>query len=83
LETPETVAVGTGYDEVVAWSWATIFWASARPELAVLLLLGAAPVLVALELELLLLELHAASSAAAVIAAPGASHRFHLCVIAM
>jgi hypothetical protein len=39
--------------------------------------------LAALELELLLLELHAASSAAAVIAAPGASHRFHLCVIAM
>jgi hypothetical protein len=64
-------------------SCATIFWASATPELAELLLLGAAPVveLAALELELLL-ELHAASSAA-VIAAPGASHRFHLCVIAM
>jgi hypothetical protein len=30
----------------------------------------------------LLLELHAASTAAAVIAAPGASQRFHLCVIA-
>jgi len=78
------VAVGTGYDEVVAWSWATIFWAWARPELAVLPLLGAALLeLAALELELLLLELHAASSAAAVIAAPGASQRFHLCVIAM
>jgi hypothetical protein len=51
----------------------------------VLLLLGVAlvPELAALELELLLLELHAASSAAAVIAAPGASQRFHLCVIAM
>jgi hypothetical protein len=35
----------------------------------------------ALVLELLL-ELHAASSAAAVSAAPGASHRIHLCVIA-
>jgi hypothetical protein len=37
------------------------------------------------EVELLLelpLELHAASTAAAVIAAPGASQRFHLCVIA-
>ena len=76
-------AVGTGYAEVVDSSCVTIFWAVARPELAVLLLLGAAPVLVALELELLLLELHAASSAAAVIAAPGATQRFHLCVIAM
>jgi hypothetical protein len=35
----------------------------------------------ALGLELLL-ELHAASSAAAVSVAPGASHRIHLCVIA-
>ena len=77
------LAVGTGYAEVVDSSCVTIFWAVARPELAVLLLLGAAPVLVALELELLLLELHAASSAAAVIAAPGATQRFHLCVIAM
>jgi hypothetical protein len=31
----------------------------------------------------LLLELQAASTAAAVIAAPGASQRFHLCVIAV
>ena len=79
------LAVGTGYAEVVDSSCVTIFWAVARPELAVLLLLGAAPVLAlaALELELLLLELHAASSAAAVIAAPGATQRFHLCVIAM
>ena len=77
------LAVGTGYAEVVDSSCVTIFCAVTRPELAVLLLLGAAPVLVALELELLLLELHAASSAAAVIATPGASHCFHLCVIAM
>ena len=76
------LAVGTGYAEVVDSSCVTIFCAVTRPELAVLLLLGAAPVLVALELELLL-ELHAASSAAAVIAAPGATQRFHLCVIAM
>lgn len=50
-----------------------------------LLLPGAAPVveLAALELELLLLELHAASSAAAVITTPGASHCFHPCVTAM
>jgi hypothetical protein len=34
-----------------------------------------------LELELLLPELHAARTAAAVSAAPGATQRFHLCVI--
>jgi hypothetical protein len=66
----------------------TIAWAVATPEDAVLpaelaaelladgeLLLGA---LLELELELL----QAASRATAVIAAPGAAHRFHLCVIA-
>jgi hypothetical protein len=36
-----------------------------------------------LELELLVLELHAARTAAAVSAAPGATKRFHLCVIAI
>jgi hypothetical protein len=36
-----------------------------------------------LELELLVLELHAARTAAAVSAAPGATQRFHLCVIAI
>jgi hypothetical protein len=69
---------------VVASSWVTIAWAVATPEVAVLaaellavgeLLLGA---LLELELELL----QAASRATAVIAAPGAAHRFHLCVIA-
>jgi hypothetical protein len=35
-----------------------------------------------LELELLVLELQAARTAAAVSAAPGATQRFHLCVIA-
>ena len=69
---------------VVASSWVTIAWAVATPEDAVLapevlavgeLLLGAL-----LELELALLQ--AASRATAVIAAPGAAHRFHLCVIA-
>jgi len=78
------LAVGTGYAEVVDSSCVTIFCAAVRPEPAVLPLLGTALVLelAALELELLL-ELHAASSAATVIAAPGVSHRFHLCVIAM
>jgi hypothetical protein len=76
---------------VVASSWLTICWAFVRPaevppaaELAAELapelaadeeLAGAPP---ALEL----LELQAASTAAAVTAAPGASQRFHLCVIA-
>jgi DNA-binding GntR family transcriptional regulator len=36
-----------------------------------------------LELELLVLELQAARTAAAVSAAPGATQRFHLCVIAI
>jgi hypothetical protein len=80
------LAVGTGYCEVVDSSCPTIFCAAARPEPAVLLLLLLLAVaeLAGLEFELELLpELHAASSAAAVIAAPGASHCFHLCVIAM
>jgi hypothetical protein len=73
---------------VVASSWETICCAFATPadveldaeavaddeELA-----GAAALL---ELELLVLELHAARTAAAVSAAPGATQRFHLCVIA-
>jgi hypothetical protein len=68
----------------VASSCATIFWAAATPADAELVAEGEllAPVLEpALVLELLL-ELHAASSAAVVSAAPGASHRIHLCVIA-
>ena len=73
---------------MVASSWVTICCAFATPadveldaaavaddeELA-----GAAAVL---ELELVL-ELHAARTAAAVSAAPGAAQRFHLCVIAI
>jgi hypothetical protein len=52
--------------------------------LAVLLLLPLGEELAAALPEVeLLLELHAASSAAAVIATPGAAHRFHLCVIAL
>jgi hypothetical protein len=67
----------------------TIAWAVATPEDAVLaaevlavgeLLLGALLLGALLELELELLQ--AASRATAVIAAPGAAHRFHLCVIA-
>jgi hypothetical protein len=42
----------------------------------------AAGVELVLVLVVLLLELQAASTAAAVIAAPGATQRFHLCVIA-
>jgi hypothetical protein len=42
----------------------------------------AAGVVLGLVLVVLLLELQAASTAAAVIAAPGATQRFHLCVIA-
>jgi hypothetical protein len=73
----------------VASNWLTICCALARPASVVLdddteelaageLLAGA------LELELeVLLELQAASTAAAVIAAPGASSFFHLCVIAL
>ena len=79
------LAVGTGYCEIVDSSCPTIFCAAASPagRAAAGGLLAVAE-LAALELELeLLLELHAASSAAAVIAAPGASHRFHLCVIAL
>jgi hypothetical protein len=82
LDTPDTFAVGTGYCEVVASSCVTICWALATPAAAELVTEGE---LLALELELvleLLLELQAASRAAAVIAAPGATQRFHLCVIA-
>jgi hypothetical protein len=72
---------------VVASSWVTICCAFANPadappadeaeELA------GAEVLAEVEPVLeLLLELQAASTATAVIAAPGASQRFHLCVIA-
>jgi hypothetical protein len=42
----------------------------------------AAGVVLVLVLVVLLLELQAASTAAAAIAAPGATQRFHLCVIA-
>jgi hypothetical protein len=49
--------------------------------LAVALVLGALLLGALLELELELLQ--AASRATAVIAAPGATHRFHLCVIAL
>jgi hypothetical protein len=73
---------------VVAPSWLTICWAFARPAdvppAAEAVELAAAEELAGAlldELELLL-ELQAASTAAAVIAAPGASQRFHLCVIA-
>jgi hypothetical protein len=44
--------------------------------------LAAGELLAAGALEVELLELQAASTAAAVIAAPGATQRFHLCVIA-
>jgi hypothetical protein len=74
---------------VTADNWVTIASALARPdvvELAALALtlalaLGALLLGALLELELELLQ--AASTAAAVIAAPGATHRFHLCVIAL
>jgi hypothetical protein len=66
----------------------TIAWAVATPEdvvlaaelLAVLLAVAALLLGALLELELELLQ--AASRATAVIAALGAAHRFHLCVIA-
>jgi hypothetical protein len=84
------LAVGTGYVLVVASSWETIVCAFARPAELVPLLLAEAEELAAedaageltdvLEDEL---ELQAASTAAAVSAAPGASQRFHLCVIAL
>ncbi|MGH3272056.1 MAG: hypothetical protein ACRDN1_23770 [Trebonia sp.] len=61
-------------------SCTTIFWAAVRPADVELVAEGELLEL-ALVLELLP-ELHAASSAAAVSAAPGASHRIHLCVIA-
>jgi hypothetical protein len=76
---------------VVASSWETICCAFATPadvELDAAAVaddaeLAGAPVLVLalLELELLVLELHAARTAAAMSAAPGAAKRFHLCVI--
>jgi hypothetical protein len=69
---------------VTASNWLTICSAFATPASLLLLVLLLAEVLAAgvvvLELEL---ELQAASSAAAVIAAPGATQRFHLCVIAL
>ena len=70
---------------VVASNWATIDCAFATPadvppEAEELAAGEFAAVLVVLEL---LPELQAASTAAAVIAAPGASQRFHLCVIAL
>ena len=73
---------------MVASSWVTICCAFATPAvpppaLAAAEELAAADELACVLLELeLLLELQAASTAAAVIAAPGASQRFHLCVIA-
>jgi hypothetical protein len=65
----------------------TICWAFDRPAdvppVAEAEELAAAEELAGALLELeLLLELQAARTAAAVIAAPGASQRFHLCVIA-
>ncbi|HWG25152.1 hypothetical protein [Actinospica sp.] len=76
--------MGTGYVVVTDSNWLTICWAFDRPVVSPAPALAAAEELAAageLELELLL-ELQAASTAAAVIAAPGASQRFHLCVIA-
>jgi hypothetical protein len=77
---------------VVDSSWLTICWALASPASVVLdadadpdteeLAEGELLVAGALALDVELLELQAASTAAAVIAAPGASQRFHLCVIA-
>lgn len=76
---------------MVASSWVTIAWALATPAADALVPeagelaeeLAEVVLLALVELELLeLLELQAASTAAAVIAAPGASQRFHLCVIA-
>ncbi|HTR95456.1 MAG TPA: hypothetical protein VMI73_27300 [Trebonia sp.] len=75
---------------MVASSWLTICWALASPASVELdaeadadeLAAGELLVAGALELEVVLLELQAASTAAAVTAAPGASQRFHLCVIA-
>jgi hypothetical protein len=61
----------------------TICWAFATPAVAELVAeaeeLAELPELAAVLLEL---ELQAASTAAAVIAAPGVIQRFHLCVIA-
>ena len=78
---------------VVASSWETIDWAFARPVELVSPPLAEAVELAAGELaagelddvlvEDELLELQAASRAAAVSAAPGATQRFHLCVIAV
>jgi hypothetical protein len=76
-------AVGTGYVVVTDSNWLTICWAFDRLVVSPPPVLAEAEELAAAgELELELLELHAASTAAAVIAAPGASKRFHLCVIA-
>ena len=73
----------------MASSWETIAWAFARPVELVSPPLAAAEELAAGELDgvplevELLEELQAASTAAAVSAAPGTSQRFHLCVIAL
>ncbi len=81
-------AVGTGYLVVTDSNWLTICWAFASsvvspPALAAAEEPAAAGELACVPPELeLLLELQAARTAAAVIAAPGASKRFHLCVIA-
>jgi hypothetical protein len=76
-------AVGTGYVLVTDSNWLTICCAFDRLAVSPPVLAEAEELAAAGELELeLLLELHAASTAAAVIAAPGASKRFHLCVIA-
>jgi hypothetical protein len=66
---------------VVASSWVTICWAFVTPAVAepVAELLAEAEELADALLEL---ELQAARTAAAVIAAPGASQRFHLLTIA-
>ena len=74
---------------VVDSSWVTICCAFVTPaaveldaEAAAELAAGEEPAAAALlELELLVLELHAARTAAAVSAAPGAAQRFHLFVI--
>jgi hypothetical protein len=79
-------AVGTGYVVVSDSNCVTICCAFATPLAAVspaeAEVLAEAAGLVAELVELELLELQAASRAAAVSAAPGVSQRFQLCVIA-
>jgi hypothetical protein len=85
------LVVGTGYVLVVASSWETIAWAFARPASLVSPPLAEAEEVAAEDAagelaDVLVedeLELQAARTAAAVSAAPGASQRFHLCVIAL